>query len=195
MTVLTLPPGVQFPKLTPAFSTTIQTAVSGAETRLRNQAYPLRQWEIPVEFLRNAAATPEMQALLGAFCAAGGAFGAFLVTDPDDCQATAQAIGQGDGATTQFQLVRTIAGVFVEPIKAPNSVTAIRAAGVTKNPATYAVDAATGIVTFAAAPANGAALEADFSYYWRVRFADDSIDLTKFMDGLWSSTIKLRQIK
>ena len=52
-------------------------------------------------------------------------------------------------------------------------------------PAIYSVDAATGIVTFAAPPPYGRVIAADFSYYFRCRFTDDSYDFNNFMLRLW----------
>ncbi len=41
------------------------------------------------------------------------------------------------------------------------------------------------VVTFAAPPAANVPVTADFSYYFRVRFVDDSADFEKFMSQLW----------
>jgi uncharacterized protein (TIGR02217 family) len=55
----------------------------------------------------------------------------------------------------------------------------------------YSVDADTGLVTFETPPPAGEAVSADFTYYFRVRFADDTAEFENFMFQLWS----LRQVK
>jgi hypothetical protein len=42
-------------------------------------------------------------------------------------------------------------------------------------------------VTFATAPPIGAAVTADFQFYYLCRFADDSLDFDKFMKYLWDT--------
>ena len=76
-------------------------------------------------------------------------------------------------------------GGFLEPITAPNVVSAIYLNGITQAPATYSVDPATGLVRFVTAPSNGLIIAADFTYYFRCRFIDDKYDFENFMDHLW----------
>jgi uncharacterized protein (TIGR02217 family) len=89
--------------------------------------------------------------------------------------ATDQAIGEGDGETAAFQLVKAygdVARVIAKPVS--GSVVA----AVDGTPATFSVDAATGIVTFDVAPPEGAAVTAGFEFDTPVRFDADRIDLT-----------------
>ena len=97
---------------------------------------------------------------------------------------TGQSLGVGDGATTVFQLVRAFGG-FIEPVLAPNVVSAVYLAGVAQSPSSYSVNPTTGLLTFTTAPASGAAITADFSYYFRCRFAEDTVDFEKFMAVLY----------
>jgi uncharacterized protein (TIGR02217 family) len=93
-------------------------------------------------------------------------------------------------ATAVFPLVRTMNG-FSEPILAPNAVSAVYFNGIVQSPANYTIDAATGLVTFTAPPPAAQAVTADFTYWFRVRFADDSTEFENFLYQLWS----LKQIK
>jgi uncharacterized protein (TIGR02217 family) len=176
----------------PTFQTRIQRAVSGRELRALDYPYPLWQFTLGFEFLRDnpAADYDELRTLLGFYMLCQGAFGTFLFQDPSDYQATGQAIGTGNAAQTLFQLVRAIGaalpgGGFAEPILAPNLVSAVYLNGVVQSPAAYSVDPNTGLVSFTAPPGNGAVVSADFSFYFRCRFIDDSYDFENFMYRLW----------
>ncbi|HVC44847.1 MAG TPA: DUF2460 domain-containing protein [Candidatus Binataceae bacterium] len=171
-------------KRTPVWKTRTQQAISGKETRLADWSYPAWRWELTFDFLRADPVAAEFQALAGFFNARQGAFGTFLYADADDNAVTGQTIATGDGATTAFQLVRAFGG-FIEPVLAPNVVSAVTLAGVAQAPSAYSVDAAMGLLTFTAAPASGAAVAADFSYYFRCRFAEDTLDFEKFMATLY----------
>jgi uncharacterized protein (TIGR02217 family) len=132
----------------------------------------------------------ELRTLAGFFLQQQGAFQPFLLDDPTDNAVADQVIGTGNSGATVFQLVRSMGG-FAEPIVAPNAVAQIRFNGVVQPPANYAVDGDTGLVTFAAAPPAGQVVTADFTYRFRVRFADDSAEFENFMYQLW----QLKQIK
>ena len=176
----------------PIFQTRIQRAVSGRELRALDYPNPLWQFTLAFAFLRDNAAAgyDELRTLLGFFMLCQGAYGTFLFDDPTDDQVTGQAIGTGNASQTAFQLVRTIGsslpgGGFSEPIVAPNAVSAVYFNGVVQSPSSYSVDANTGLVTFTTAPGSGAAITADFTYYFRCRFAEDSYDFENFMHQLW----------
>jgi uncharacterized protein (TIGR02217 family) len=177
---------------TPTFQTRIQRAVSGRELRALDYPYPLWQFALVYDFLRDAPAAgyDELRSLLGFFMLCQGAFGTFLFQDPSDFQVTGQQIGIGDASTTIFQLQRTLGtslpgGGFIEPIDAPDSVSAIYLNGIVEAPTTYSVDPNTGLVTFSTAPSSGLIISADFSYYFRCRFVEDKYDFENFMYRLW----------
>jgi uncharacterized protein (TIGR02217 family) len=55
---------------------------------------------------------------------------------------------------------------------------------------------ATGAVTFTSAPANGAVITADMSYYWRCRFTTDLCEFSQFMQNLWEAKkVEFRTVK
>ena len=99
-------------------------AISGKETRIAKQTYPRWKWELTYNVLRSGASYGELQQLAGFFNARQGMFDTFLYQDADDSAVTGQTIATGDGATTAFQLIRTF-GSFLEPVLAPNVVSAV----------------------------------------------------------------------
>lgn len=171
-------------KRAPLWKTRAQQAISGKETRLADWSYPAWRWELTFDFLRATPAASEFQSLAGFFNQCQGAFGTFLYTDVDDNAVLGQSLGVGDGVTTAFQLVRSFGG-FIEPVLAPNVVSTVYLSGIAQSPSAYSVSAATGLLTFTAAPISGAAIAADFSYYFRCRFAEDTVDFEKFMATLY----------
>jgi uncharacterized protein (TIGR02217 family) len=174
----------------PRFATRVQRAVSGRELRALDQPNPTWTWTLTYSVLRDGGGYDELRTLMGFFLDQQGAFASFLFVDPGDNRATGQALGTGDGSTAAFQLVRTMGG-FAEPVTAPNAVTNVYVDGVVQSPSGYSVDADTGVVTFTAPPPAGEGVSADFTYSFRVRFADDSAEFENFMFQLWS----LRQVK
>lgn len=184
----------------PRFATRIQRAVSGRELRALDQPNPIWTWTLTYSLLRDKwdarAASgfgigyDELRTLAGFFLQQQGAFQPFLFDDPTDDTVAAQPIGTGDASATAFQLVRTM-NSFAEPITAPNAVTAIYFNGVLQSPAGYTVDPDSGLVAFAAPPPAGQSITADFTYWFRVRFADDTAEFENFMSQLW----QLKQIK
>lgn len=92
-----------------------------------------------------------------------------------------QPLGRGDGATRQFQLTKTYGAgpdAWARPITKPVAGTVrLAVAGVELPDSGFAVDATTGKVMLAAAPAMGAALTAGFEFDVPVRFDTDELDI------------------
>jgi uncharacterized protein (TIGR02217 family) len=176
----------------PTFQTRIQRAVSGRELRALDYPYPLWQFTLVFAFLRDnpAAGLDELRTLMGFYLACQGAFGTFLFQDPSDYQVFGQYLGTGDSSLAGFQLQRTmgtalLGGGFTEPIVAPNLITAVYFDGITQSPSGYSIDPGTGLLTFSTPPGTGLVITADFSYWFRCRFVDDSYDFENFMHRLW----------
>ena len=184
----------------PRFTTRTQKAISGRELRVIDQLHPIWTFTLTYEILRDkhdargagglGAGFDELRTLMGFFLNQQGAFQPFLFDDPSDDTITGQTIGIGDGVTLAFQLVRTMGG-FAEPILAPNVVSNVYLNGIVQSPSTYTVNFNTGLLTFTAAPSSGQQVTADFTYYFRVRFSDDTAEFENFMYQLWS----LKQVK
>lgn len=181
---------------TPNFNTITQKGASGRQVRVTNQLYPIWQFTLKYGYLRDkwdARATgkgrgtgkDELRTLVGAFLLAYGAASNFLFDDPTDDSITAASIGTGDGTTLTFQLARAYAGGFSEPITAPNVVSHVYVNGV--DPGGWSVNPDTGVVTMGAAPGLGLPVTADFTYYFRCHFMNDSTDFENFVYQVWEA--------
>lgn len=178
-------PGITWPvKRSPSGSTIRQVAISGKRTLLPQMVTPRWSWEIGYEFLRSVywGAYTELEGLTAFYLAQMMAGTCFAYTDDEDNAVTAQGFGQGDGTTTVFQLVRARGG-FSEPVLLP-TITGLTVAGVAKTSPTDYTLGDKGLVTFVTAPAGGAALAWTGTFAWLCRFADDTLDLSRFMVGL-----------
>jgi uncharacterized protein (TIGR02217 family) len=170
----------------PMHKTQVQEAVSGAEYRGLLTLTPRYLYQAQYEFLRDRRqGYTELASLLGFFNAHHGQWDSWCFDDPDDNTVAAQPFGTGDGATTAFQLVRTLGG-FAEPVYALNGSVQIFKGGVLQaQPSACSVDA-NGLVTFVSAPAAAAALTWTGAFYWRCRFSLDQLDFQKFAWRLWN---------
>lgn len=132
-----------------------------------------------------------LHTLIGFFEERRGRFHGFRWRDRSDWKscspgetaaATDQAIGIGDGATATFQLVKRYGGGFAPyeraVVKPVDGSVAIAVDGMEQIPGTdFTIDHATGIVTFATAPAEGAVISAGFEFDVPVRFDSDRLDI------------------
>lgn len=165
---------------TPTWSTAIQTSVSGKEIRMANRARAIWNFEVAFEFLRADARFNEYQQLVAFYNARQGSFDSFLLLDPNDNTATAQSIGTGDGVTTAFQLQHQL-GSWGEPIGyAPAPTLYINGIQTTAFTCPDGLN-----VTFNSAPAKSAAITWSGQFYYRARFAQDTMQFKQFMQNLW----------
>lgn len=170
------------------FKTFTQRAVSGRELRGTYQAFPLTTFKIDYEFLSNDGVNFDIQTLVGFFLSRQGSFDSFLFTDPLDSTVTAQSFGQGDGATTAFQLSRSFGAggsTFAEPVQNVNGTPSIYVNGTLQTAGTNYTIGSTGMVTFVSAPAINATLTWTGNYYYRCRFTTDTINPTQLMLQFW----------
>ena len=167
--------------------TEIVTLGSGFERRSTPWAQGRRRYLIGA----NLRSLDDMAALTGFFEARRGRLYGFRFRDFADCKSCApgaavgpldQALGEGDGARTAFQLVKrygegedALERRIVKPVEGT-----VRLAidGVELAAAAFAVDAATGAVTLDAAPGAGAVVTAGFEFDTPVRFDADRIEVT-----------------
>lgn len=183
---------------TPTFKTSTQIMESGRESRSGGWQMPLWKWQLVYEFLRDDPNNldedgyTELTRLAGFYLAHRGSLSSFLYQDQKDNQCNGQRLGLGDGSTTAFQLVRQY-GPFTEAIQTPAGTPVIYLAGA---PTTAFTVDQRGVVTFTSPPGNGALITADFGFYFRCRFADDSADFEHWADTLWNAKqINLQQVK
>jgi uncharacterized protein (TIGR02217 family) len=183
----------------PGFNTRVASHASGREVRVPLMAYPLYEFEAKYGLTSSATLfaglqANSLQALMGFFLQLQGQAGTFLYADPDDNAVTGQFLGNGDGTTTTFQLVRSLGG-FVEPVSWVTTINNVYLNGVAQAGSSYGL-AAPNTLTFSAAPAAGAAITADFSFAFNCRFLDDQMDFEEFMSNLWRlDSVKFRSVK
>ncbi|MBV8121122.1 MAG: DUF2460 domain-containing protein [Alphaproteobacteria bacterium] len=185
----------------PTFQTRIQRAVSGRELRTLDYPYPIWQFQLGVNFLRDQNDTRgtgglgtgfnELRTLYSLYLACYGAYGTFLFSDPTDNQRTGQYLGTGNSSTAAFQLLASYGSgpIFTDQVRAVQTVNSVYLNGITQNPSTYNCPTglnSTGVVTFLTPPATNAVIAADFTFYFRCRFVDDSLTFENFLHQLWS---------
>ena len=174
--------------MSPAFSTSVKRAVSGRELRASFMAYPLWDFSLSYEFLRDGNRGADLDTLGGFFLNMKGQFDSFLFTSPADNTVSAMNFGSGNGSTTAFQLTRAFGAggfPFVEPVQNLNGNPAIYVGGVLKTLTSDYTISSAGVVTFVTPPDNAAALTWSGSFYYRCRFKQDSAEFSEFMKDLW----------
>lgn len=176
----------------PSRLTEIVTLASGREHRNARWADSRRRYEAGLG-IRTLDA---LQAVLAFFEERRGRLIGFRFRDRTDDRScppsgqpspTDQPIGTGDGATKIFALAKTYgtANPYRRPVAKPVAGSVRVAADGMERTSGLVVDYATGLVTFASAPAAGAAITAGFLFDVPVRFDTDSleIDLSAFEAG------------
>jgi len=153
-------------KKTPKYDVTVQMSGTKKRKTICTHAYP--DWEMECSFV--AMDKKQINKIAGFFCSQYGATKAFLWKDMEDYRVAGTQFGVGDGVTQRFQLLRSWAGMFYEPVYDVIARSLIVYQGESRSPVTLEDN---GIVYFATPPAAGVKLAADFYYYWRVAFDDD----------------------
>lgn len=169
----------------PERQTDIVQLASGLESRNTRWQRSRRRWDIGGTVLRADAA----HELLAFFEARRGRMHGFRFRDPVDWKSCLpsqeiscldQAIGNGDGETTAFQLIKRheSGGFWSERVvtKPVQETVAIAVNGI--ETLSFAVDWNTGIVTLEDVPAEGAAITAGFAFDVPVRFDADRLELS-----------------
>lgn len=185
---------------TPIFSTLVQTAVSGRESRFSLYVYPLWQFDLSYQLLRDDSSHNELKSLMGFYLLRRGAEEDFIYIDPSDNYVLNGLIGVGDGNNTSFQMIRSYGG-FIEPVydiqQSNNSVPiSIKVNGNNQANNSYSIDyLRSGLLTFNTAPIG--VITGDFAYYYRVRFLEYGRDrrspgggdqgFSQFMRNLWEA--------
>lgn len=188
----------------PTFSTRVASHVSGREARTPFYSYPLYEFELTLEGLDSLGNFPgfganTLQSLMGLYLQCQGQYGTFLYSDPTDSAVLGQVIGTGDGTATVFTLVRTLGG-FTEPVgwveASPTPAIYDNGTVISSGYTITAPNGPNNVLTFAAAPAPGHVITADFSFAYLCRFLDDQNDFEEFIQGLWQvQSLKFRSIR
>jgi len=180
----------------PERRTQIVELASGDEERNASWANSRRRYDAAYGIRRS----DDLAAVVAFFEARNGRLFGFRWKDWGDYKsclpsatpaATDQAIGTGDGATTAFQLVKAYdsgAQSWMRTITKPVAGTVTLAIDGNVQASGWSVDIVTGLVTFATAPTNGAAISAGFMFDVPVRFDTDRLDVTYDIEQLGSIT-------
>ena len=167
----------------PQRRTEIVTLISGREERNSPWADSLRRWDAGP----GVKSLDDLNTLIAFFEARRGRLHGFRFRDPIDNRSCApsavpsmldQLIGTGDGVTTAFQLVKTYASgaeSWARTIAKPVEGTVVVAVDGVE--AAVSIDHTTGQVSFAAPPADGAAITAGFAFDCPVRLDTDQLDI------------------
>lgn len=175
-------PGIKWgTEKAPQFKTRIKTAVSGFEVRHSDRVYPMYSLKMSFEFLRSAAAYAELQSIVGLFLRHKGAGDSFLLLDANDNTAMNQVFGVGNGSQTVYQLTSAWGGL-VQPVCNIQTLTALHVDGVAQP---YHFLGPGGILTFISPPPAGAVLTWSGTYYYRTRFADDTLSPKQLWADIW----------
>src|ERR1700690_454276 len=135
----------------PQYSTSVVITASGFEQRNSLWATSRMAWNVATGLKKQA----QLDTLIAFFRARKGRAYGFRFKDWSDYQATAQALGTGDGTTHTFQLVKNYTSgpaSEIRTIKKPVTGTVVvYLAGVMQSSG-WSVDTTTGIVSFVTAP-------------------------------------------
>ena len=185
----------------PERKTDVVTLAGGGEQRNGRWQHSRRRYNAGYGVKSRA----DMAAVLAFFEERRGRLHGFLWRDGLDFSsggavptALDQAIGTGNGTRTIFHLSKRYGAAFdpyLRPITRPvGGSVRVAVAGI-EAMSGWTVDVATGAVSFAAPPANGAAVTAGFLFDVPVRFDTDRLDveLTSF-DGAEAPSIPLLEI-
>lgn len=181
------------------FSSRVASHVSGREVRVPLFSYPLYAYELTVEALDqysvfSGLGSATYQALRGLYEAVQGQYGTFLYADPGDRAVTGQLEGTGDGATTSFQLVRSLGGT-VAPVGWVTALNNVYLGGGVVSPDLYSL-VTPNMLVFNTAPNANVQIEVDMTYAWVCRFLSDSQAFDEFTAGLHSlDSLKFRTVK
>lgn len=159
----------------PTFNTRIVTTQSWIERRNANNIECRHNYSLP---LQNITEDVYLDTLKQAFLACRGQLHSFKVKDYNDFSANGELFAEGDGVTKVFQLSKIsnfgIAS-YTRIITKPQTGVVVKV-GATVTAVT--IDPLTGLVTFAAAPANGALLTWTGEFRVPVRFNSDVLNTT-----------------
>lgn len=165
-----------------AFSTRIVGLASGQEYRSSAWADARLSYDIGPAMVDDAA----VSGLIAFFRARHGAARAFRLLDPTDHSSHAMtgaptasdvALGNGDGVTADFALLKTYGDgdtAQIRRITHPVAGSVLVAVDGTPSSAWSLIDS--GIIRFTAAPPSGALITAGFHFHVPVRFAEDVLE-------------------
>jgi hypothetical protein len=191
----------------PTWATLISKAVSGREVRSPQQAFPLWEFELVIDFLRDQtqnqvpwrdnAGRHDLTLISQLYFACNGPYAPFYFDDESDNSRRGQVIGTGDGATTNFIASRAwgFGALSVnEPVGGINSLDTVYFNGDETSGVAYSFSG--NVISFVSPPPTATVISIDFSFYYLCRFLEDTQDYEQFMKNLWTlKSLKFRSIK
>ncbi len=158
----------------PEFSTEVIVLGSGFEKRNINWSYPRERWQVAYG-VRTQSLLDTLRHFF--YNRKGRAIG-FRFKNHDDYEGTDEDLGDGDGSTVAYQLVKIYSSgneTFTRKITKPVSgtVTVYIDSATQSDPGDYSIDLTTGIITFVAAPSSGEVVTATFEFDIPARFDTD----------------------
>ena len=188
----------------PERRTQIVELASGDEERNASWANSRRRYDVAYGIRR----ADDLAAVVAFFEARNGRLHGFRFKDWADYKSGLpsqapgpqdQVIGEGDGTTTVFQLVKRYSSgsqTWTRVIIKPVAGTVRIALGGVEQTSGWSVDTTTGVVSFDTTPASGVAITAGFEFDVPVRFDTDTLDVTLDLERLGSITsIPLLEIR
>lgn len=158
----------------PTYSTDVVITAGGYEQRNSNWSAARARYNVA----HGVKTQGQLSELIAFFRARKGRAFGFRFKDWSDYEAAQMLIGIGDGAQTQYQLVKQYNSggesetrTIHKPVAGSISIyvnDALQTSGVS-------INTQTGIVTFTSAPASGALIHADFAFDVPVRFDTDTL--------------------
>ena len=168
----------------PEYATDVVASSSGFEQRNVNWEQARARYNVA----HGVKTKAQLDVLIAFFRARKGRAYGFRFKDWTDYQAT-ETLGVGNGAQTQFQLIKryTNGGVSEIPtIKKPVSGTIQVYKNAVLQTSGVSVDVTTGMITFSTAPANGQTISASFQFDVPVRFDTDKLSASLDAYGIHS---------
>jgi uncharacterized protein (TIGR02217 family) len=170
----------------PSFRNVIQEAISGNEQRFAQWTNCRGVGDLSYGLLTSSDPLGDFAAILAMWRAHFGSLYPFRFRDWSDYTATDELFGNGDGVTTDFQLVKTYdpsqillstpgSLFYVRSIVLVSGTPTIKVDGITKTPVTDYTISSAGIVSFVSAPANATDLTWSGEFDVPVRFDTDQL--------------------
>ena len=180
----------------PERRTQIVELASGDEERNASWANSRRRYDVAYGIRR----ADDLAAVVAFFEARNGRLHGFRFKDWADYKSGPpsqtpgpqdQLIGEGDGSTNAFQLVKRYASggqTWTRAITKPVAGTVRIALDGAEQASGWNIDTTSGLVSFDTAPASGVAVTAGFAFDVPVRFDTDTLDVTLDLERLGSIT-------
>ena len=156
------------------WNTRIQMSGSGKARSMTNQLYP--QWIISAKLLH--LTREEANELMGFAALLKGNYEPFLWLDPEDYEEKGVQLPMISPGV--YQAVMRIGG-YAEPVDYIENVT-VYIDGAKQSSGVYSV--VNGMIKFSISPSASSKVTADYTYYWKVRFTQDEMEIQNIFVNL-----------